>query len=296
MVYTLGEILLDIIFKNNDEVVATPGGAMLNVSVSLSSLGIPVTLISEIGKDSVGALILDFLYRNNVNKENIFLYDDKNTSLALAFLDKNGKPEYSFYKTYPETGRLKKDINFKKHDIILFASYYSVDPRISNEVKTIIEDAKKKGVTVIYDPNIRQSKHLRDIGILKAVYKNIEIADLIKGSDEDFANIFGYGEPEYWLDKIREINPRAPVIITLGSRGVVGYINSKRFFIYARKVKVVSTVGAGDAFSAGLISGILEKGKNIDTFNDDDWNSVLVMGISVSAEVCTLNQNYIPKK
>ena len=61
MVYTLGESLLDIILNTIDNVIASPGGAMLNTAVSLGRLDVPVSLITELGDDSTSAQIMSFL-------------------------------------------------------------------------------------------------------------------------------------------------------------------------------------------------------------------------------------------
>jgi len=103
MVYTLGEVLLDIIFKPGGETVAIPGGAMLNSSISMARKNIPVSIISETGNDKTGKMIIDFLNKNNVNTTYITKYKKIKTSLALAFLDENAKPDYTFYKEYPST-------------------------------------------------------------------------------------------------------------------------------------------------------------------------------------------------
>jgi fructokinase len=58
MIYTLGESLLDIIFSSEDEIIARPGGSMLNTSVSLARCGKAVHLISELGDDKTAGIIL----------------------------------------------------------------------------------------------------------------------------------------------------------------------------------------------------------------------------------------------
>ena len=99
--FTIGEIVYDIVFKNGKPISANPGGAMLNTAVSLGRLGLPVSLISELGKDKVGENIIQFLKSNNVDADNIFRFSKGNTALALAFLDDKNNASYDFYKSYP---------------------------------------------------------------------------------------------------------------------------------------------------------------------------------------------------
>jgi len=100
MIYTLGETLLDIIINHNDAITATPGGAMLNVAVSLARRNSAVALISELGDDNVGAKVKRFLEKEGIDTTLLQFCKTAKTSLALAFLDEHAKPSYSFYKTY----------------------------------------------------------------------------------------------------------------------------------------------------------------------------------------------------
>ena len=65
-IYAVGETVYDILFKGEQPVAARPGGAMLNASVSLGRLGLPIHLITEIGNDQVGSQIQKFLKDNGV--------------------------------------------------------------------------------------------------------------------------------------------------------------------------------------------------------------------------------------
>jgi fructokinase len=293
MVYALGEILLDIIFKKNGDTHAIPGGAMLNAAVSMAKKGTDVTLISEIGNDNTGNLIVSFLKENKIGTSLIHRYDTNNTSLALAFLDAQGKPDYTFYKTYPEQRILNKDLSFNEDDLFVFASFYSVDPAIRQDVLELIRKAKDNGILTIYDPNIRHKRHLTDPRVLGSIRENLSLAGWIKGSDEDFTNIFGQGDADRWISEMRKLNPDAPVIITFGEKGSRLYLKDLKLEQPARTVRVASTVGAGDAFSAGMIHGFLQTGKSVNNLTLSDWKTIMETATGLSAEVCGLNRNFI---
>ena len=65
MIYTLGEIVLDIITHDFDNMRAKPGGSMLNTAITLGRLGMPVNHISYLSFDQNGRLILDFLAKGD---------------------------------------------------------------------------------------------------------------------------------------------------------------------------------------------------------------------------------------
>lgn len=86
-IYTIGETVLDILFRGNQPFTAKAGGACLNTSVSLGRLNLPVYFISEYGLDEVGNFIDNYLRENNVNTDNVYRYYDGKSALALAFLN-----------------------------------------------------------------------------------------------------------------------------------------------------------------------------------------------------------------
>ena len=83
----IGETILDIIFRNNQPSHAVPGGSTFNTLISLGRLGVPATFISEIGKDTVGDIIIDFMKKNGVCTENLDIFCEGKTPISLAFLD-----------------------------------------------------------------------------------------------------------------------------------------------------------------------------------------------------------------
>ncbi|MCD4705445.1 carbohydrate kinase, partial [bacterium] len=160
-IHTIGETLYDIIFKNNQPVSAKAGGAMLNTSVSLGRLDVPISFVSEIGEDQVGDLILDFLKNNNVDTNSIFRFRDGTTALALAFLDESENASYTFYKNYPD---IRLDIKFpkiNKNDIVLFGSFFAITHEVREKLLNFIKNAKEAGAIIIYDPNFRKP-HIKD--------------------------------------------------------------------------------------------------------------------------------------
>ena len=91
---------MDLIFKSDSDIIAKAGGSMLNLSVSIGRCGIDISLISELGDDIVGDKIVNFLRENKVDERYINRYYHNKSPLALAVLDENSVPTYSFYNPY----------------------------------------------------------------------------------------------------------------------------------------------------------------------------------------------------
>lgn len=295
MVFTLGESLLDIIFSENSQITAKAGGSMLNTAVSLGRSGIDVSMVSETGDDETARIILNFLEANKVQTKFIKKYYHQTTSVALAFLDKNKKPTYSIHKSYPEKRLLASPGNFDENDVLAFGSMYSIEPAIRHELVHIISHAKNSGAILVFDPNIRSHKidksPLRD-----ALLENIAFANIIKASDEDLQNIFGELSFEDCFSEIKKINADAIFVITLGKEGVIAFYKEMVLSLSAKEVRLVSTIGAGDAFTAGMIyfleknkisrNKLLEMDKNI-------LEKMLESGNRFAAEVCGSMENYV---
>ena len=296
MVYTLGESLLDIIIENLDKVAAKPGGSMLNATVSLCRAGVPVSLITELGDDETGKLIVDFLQKNHASTKLITRYKDSKTVLAIAVLDENKKPTYTFLKNYPKERQLAPLPDFNSSDILLFGSLYSLDPDLRPVLKTYVESAKKAGALIIYDPNIRHPETLKDPVLKNALMENFRLADIIKGSDEDYEAIFGKQEPVKQLESIHDVNPDALVIMTAGKAGATALYHDSFTRVAASEIEVISTIGAGDNFNAGMVAFLAKAGENARKMLKTDGHfreMLLKTGIDFASEVCRSEENYI---
>jgi fructokinase len=293
-IYAIGETVLDIIFKNNQPQMATAGGAMLNSIVSLGRIGLPVYFISEYAGDNVGKVIDTFLSENGVATNYVNHYKEGKTKLALAFLNERNDASYTFYQDYPEN-RLTVDFPMiMKDDIILFGSIYSITPEIRKKLTDLITKAKDIGATVIYDPNFRPT-HSADLATLKPmIIENLKAAKLIRGSDDDFKNIWCVNTPDEAWAVVREYCNC--MVYTANSRGVyvrtVSY--SGRFDVKA--ITPVSTIGAGDNFNAGMMAAIyLNKFStdHLDKMGEKEWSKVISMGVDFATNVCMSYENYI---
>lgn len=294
MVYTLGESLLDIIFSSTEEITARPGGGMLNTAISLGRCGVPVSLISELGDDQAASTILDFLGINKVNTKYIKKYYRQNTSVALAFLNEQKIPSFSIHKSYPPQRRLVSPESFSSDDVLFFGSLYSLDKEIRSQLKEILVRAKQASATICYDPNIR--RHSLDAPeIRQALIENISLSNIIKASEEDMLNIFGDDSTDGYLGKIREINPSALFILTRGEKGAIGFDHNSSIDLPAKETKLLSTIGAGDAFNAGIVYSMFNAAFLINR-KEMALKKMMKAGIEFSAAVCATLDNYVGEK
>jgi fructokinase len=293
-IYGIGETVLDIIFKEGNPVAAKAGGSVLNSIVSMGRIGLPVSFISEYGLDDIGRLIDDFLNSNGVDSSFVYRFTDGSTSLALAFLDNRNDAHYSFYKDLPAR---RLDIDFpvtEKDDIVQFGSFYAIWPEIRDKFKSFIYNAKEKGALLIYDPNFRKS-HLSEIDNLKPlIIENMQMASLVRGSDEDFKNIFGADNIEQAWEVVREFCKC--LVYTANSKGVFVRTNSFSGIFPVQRIEPVSTIGAGDNFNAGMITSIYRCGikkEHLEVLTEKEWSGVIDPAVAFATHVCMSYENYI---
>ena len=293
-IYGIGETVFDIIFKNRQPQAAKAGGAMLNSTVSLGRIGLPVFFISEYASDNVGKIIDSFLSENGVGTNYVDHFTHGKTKLALAFLNERNDANYTFYQGYPEK-RLNIDFPMiRKDDIILCGSIYAITSEIRKKFMMLTTTAKENGAIVIYDPNFRPT-HSSDLEILKPmIIENMQTATLIRGSDEDFKNIFGANTPDEAFNVVRKYCNC--LVYTANAEGVYVRTNSYAGRFAVKAIKPVSTIGAGDNFNAGMMAAIYRNQITIDQLDkmgEEVWSKVISMGVDFATNVCLSYDNYI---
>ncbi|MBQ4474716.1 MAG: carbohydrate kinase, partial [Bacteroidales bacterium] len=281
-IYFIGETVYDIIFRNGKAVESCPGGPILNTSVSLGRMGEKVYVVGDQANDAIGNIIADFLSDNNVSTKYLTLYNDAKSRVALAFLYDTREPAYSFYKirvngeikiTFPEV---------KQDDIVLFGSFTSIKAEVRDDLMACLRQAKEAGAIIIYDPNFRPS-HLKDRErALPLIKENLEIADIVKGSNEDFQLIFESNSALDTNEIVKGYGCRK-FIYTANKYGVNLVTSDFHKVFDVPRITPVSTVGAGDSFNAGLIYGLIKQNvyaSDLENMSLEVWRKVIYCAIS----------------
>lgn len=294
-IYAIGETILDIIFKNDQPRTAKPGGSSFNAAITLGRLGAPVSFISEMGNDRVGDMIQDFLAENGVDSAFMSRFEKGQSAVALAFLNENSDAEYMFYKDYPHQRLAVEFPEFKPDDLLLFGSFYALNPGIRPRVKALLGKARQAGAILLYDPNFR-STHLPDRDeLLSVIGENMGYASIVRASDEDLQNIFRVENPE---DAWACVRPHCPVLLyTANAHGVYLRTETVELNMEVEPIEPVSTIGAGDTFNAGILFGLHRIGCTLDRvriLDRETWEELIRVAIEFSREVCLSYENYLP--
>jgi fructokinase len=294
-IYAVGETILDIIFKGSEPKTAKAGGSAFNTAITLGRLGAPINFISEMGNDRVGDLIQEFMEENGVASNYLDRFAAGQTAIALAFLNERSDAEYQFYKDYPSQ-RLAVDFpDFQKDDLLIFGSFYSLNPGIRPRVKELLEKAKLAGTSILYDPNFRSSHLDERDELVPLIRENMEFATILRASDEDLVNIFDAASADEAWEEVK--NHCSVMVYTANAGGVHLRSASLSFHMEVERITPVSTIGAGDTFNAGLLYGLWKKGykkEEIPSLVQKQWEGLIETAVFFSREVCLSYDNYLP--
>lgn len=255
----IGESLIDVFYDPDGQLTARhPGGSPLNVAVGLSRLGRKVSLLTRIGNDPDGKLILDYC-----KSENVFLVQgsitETATSLAHAHLNENHSANYNFeiYSDYPLPPTDEKERATLLANAPQVIHFGSLGAHLAPGNKALRKwlNFYRDTSTISYDPNVRPDLIGSKKMMIEQINEFVPFIDIFKASSEDLNALYGDENPT----DIAQIFLNAGVklfAVTYGSEGLALFTKNNQVHIPAIPVKVVDTVGAGDSLMSALIDGL----------------------------------------
>lgn len=296
----IGETMLDIIFKNGKPIEAVPGGSTFNGIVSLGRAGVKTVFVSETGNDRVGEYVRDFLRDNNVDTSAINVFQETKSPVSLAFLDKDNNADYIFYRDQKHDHMDFAYPDIQKDDIVVFGSFYAVNPALRPQVSGLLEYARQRGAIIYYDVNFRKAHQADVMKVTPNLIDNLEYADIVRGSKEDFEVLYKKDSAERVYRAETSFYCKR-FIYTDGPNPVSVFSNNGFHKEYAMpKTETVSTIGAGDNFNAGFIYGMIKYGVTRDDvehgLSEEVWDKLIATAKAFSADCCKDIFNYISKE
>ncbi|HYJ70421.1 MAG TPA: carbohydrate kinase [Nocardioidaceae bacterium] len=250
-VLVVGEALVDITHAPGRAATELPGGSPMNVAVGLARLGVSTTLAAQVGDDPPGESIRRHLSDSGVRLE--ALGPAGPTATATARLDETGHATYEF------------DLHWHPAELPDPAAYALVHvgsigswmPPGAAAVADLVTAARAAGVPVSFDPNVRPALAPDLEAVRQRVSALATAATIVKLSDEDAGTLDG--DAESVVDDLAGLGPSL-VAMTRGSAGSHLHSGATRVDVAAGSVTVADTIGAGDAWMAGLLAGVVSEG------------------------------------
>jgi ribokinase len=230
------------------------GGSATNVACNLSKLGMKAALIGKVGYDDHGKYLLEQLKFYGVESKYVKITTEKPTGVSMIVIDKTG--EALLFEMVGANEPLHKDDVSK--EAIENSSHLHMTGTTLETLAYASRLAKKMKKGVSFDPG--RSKSQAGFKNLYPILKNVDI--LITTKVEVLRIV---GQPEYdfqrALEFLRKKLKEKIIIIKSGKDKTLVYSDKKSFSVSTVPVKVMDTIGAGDAFAAGFLHKFLKKEK-----------------------------------
>jgi len=284
-----GEALIDLI-EDDAGLHPFPGGGPFNTAVSLGRLGVPVRFFGRLSGDPFGRLLDERLAESGVDRRYV-LHGEAPTPLAVVHATSDGDHDFSFYLpgtayadvTVADLPTLEPDVAALHVGTLALAT----DPPAAAFEQLIERESRKR--LVVVDPNIRPAACGGQDAYLRRFESWADRAHVIKLSDDDADWLYPDIAYETVVDTILALGPRL-VVLTLGSDGALARTPDASAHVDSIDVHVVDTVGAGDAFGAGLLRRLWETGRldarTVGLMDDDELAGVLTFAAAVAALQC----------
>lgn len=239
------------------------GGAESNFSIGLTRLGHRAGWVSRVGDDELGRALLSFVRGEGVDVSQVKIDDTAPTGLYFKELRNAASVRVEYYRKGSAASQMNKaDLN---EDYIKQAKYLhltGITPALSDScyemVKESIKIAKKHGIKIIFDPNLRR-KLWSEERARKVLIELASQADILLPGIDEGMFMFGESDPEKLGKRFLELGSEL-VVLKVGAKGAYYFTKDEHQLVSGFKVEqVIDPVGAGDGFAAGFVSGLLDE-------------------------------------
>jgi fructokinase len=245
----IGESLIDIVERDEQVTAEHVGGSPLNVAVGLGRLGRGVDFLTRIGDDPYGVRIAEYAKTAGVQLVSGSATAAR-TPTARVRIGDDGSADYVFDLDWQLSGAPPVAPPLLVHT----GSIAAVQEPGCLAVAALI-DTYRVSATVSFDPNMRPALIADPDLARQRIAHLVERSDIVKASEEDLRWIDPERPPERTARTWLGLGPSI-VAVTMGDGGAMAVCEAGEARVAARPVQVVDTVGAGDAFMAGLIDAL----------------------------------------
>lgn len=282
-VVSLGEALIDFTMVSADAggyptMVAHPGGAPANFLAALTKFGASTALITKVGNDSFGRMLLGTLKSAGIDTRGVILADDVFTTLAFVTLDAKGEREFSFArKPGADTRIIEEEIDWTLIDqtkVFHFGTLSLTDEPARTATVKAVEYAKAGEKLISFDPNLRRPLWKDMEQAREQMLWGLGMADVVKISDDEVKFLFDL-EPEEGCEYIFQRFSTKLLFVTCGGEGC-WYMNpvARGHADSLKDIDILDKTGAGDIFGGSAMYKILRSGKSPETLTEQELEEV----------------------
>lgn len=238
------------------------GGAESNVAIALARLGHRVGWFSKLGKDEFGRYIKSTIMGEDVDVSRVMTDETRTTGILFKERFSTVNPNVYYYRKGSAASHLSAedlDLEYIKNTKILHVTGISLalSEECREAVFTAVKEAKKAGVLISFDPNIRLKLWSKEEA-RRVILEMVSLTDILFPGKDEAEILLGTDEPEEVARIFHEMGVKI-VALKLGKSGC--FVSGDGVGTYVDGYTVenpVDTVGAGDGYAAGFLSGYLE--------------------------------------
>ena len=273
-----------------------PGGSCLNVAVGLGRLEVPTAFLGRLSRDAFGVLLREHLTASDV-MDGWWVETDDLSTLAFVHLSADGQATYSFHAEGAADRGLRPE---HLHELpggggpppgaaLHLGSIALVFEPVSATLEGLLRrEARSRLISL--DPNIRPALIADRDAYLRRFATWTTDADIVKVSAEDLAWLYpDIPEDDVVADWLAE--DVSIMLVTHGAAGARAASASASVRVPAPETRVVDTVGAGDAFTAGALAFLHEMGAldrtAVRALDATALEQLLRFACRVAADTCT---------
>ena len=239
-------------------------GAEFNVAVGTARLEHKVSYMTKLGNDPFGKRIVRVLEENKIGSEFVSFSSERPTGFMLKGRTSHGDPDIFYFRKDSAASTLS-EADVEKIDMSAYTNIHltGILPALSEDTKKatfkLIEKAKAQGLYISFDPNLRPQLWKTQDEMVKTINELASYADLVLPGQAEGKILMGTDDAKSINDFY--LNNGAKICVTkCGSKGaLVSVKDGDTYMVDGYKVeKVVDTVGAGDGFATGVVTGLME--------------------------------------
>jgi fructokinase len=290
---SIGEALVDQVKQGVKILGKYAGGAPTNVAAAVAALGVQAVLLTKIGDDEEGKLILQTLQQKGVDTRYVKTTDAHDTTIAKVQVDKKGQRTFTFdRRNAADLFFSREDVDaslFEQGDILHFGSVDLVPSLMRKAHEYALDLARKNGLIISFDPNLRFNLWPNQEALREAVKEFMFSVDILKMTEEELNFIFPNMTLEAAIEKVFA-SKVTWLILSKGEQGVaLHHPKYPTTFIKGIKIKVVDTTGAGDALMGSLLYQLLKANVSKEKLPSAQtkMKEALTFANQVAALVCT---------
>lgn len=295
-VVALGELLIDftengLSEQGNPLLEANPGGAPCNVLSMLQKLGDKTAFIGKVGNDGFGHLLTKAVQEQGINTTGLVYDNDVHTTLALVLKKENGDRDFAFYRNPGADMNLKEEevdeSLIASSSIFHFGTLSLTDESVKKATQQAVKVAKENGLTITFDPNLREPLWRSLEEAHKQVAWGLQQADVVKISDNEITWFTGMDNYDEGIAFLQKEYPNLKLIcLSMGGDGSKAvYRDIHVAYPAFLQEATIETTGAGDTFCACMIHTVLENG--IDHLDEEKLKEMLKFANAAASLVTT---------